>query len=128
MNAGRILEGAGHDLGHIRSQLGTDPVSVNVWLASRRFRSLWRSGVRALTLGRNVFVDPRLLVDRERLARVVVHELVHVRQFEEDGFLPFLWRYVRAYISQRWRGLGPREAYLAIPAEQEAREITSRVM
>ena len=82
----------------------------------------------ALTLGRHVFVHPRLLKDRETLARVVLHELVHVRQFEEKGFFSFLWRYVGDYWSRRWAGLTPREAYLAIPAEEEAREVVDRIL
>ena len=129
MNAGRILERAGHDLGRVRTALApVDPERVNVWPASKRFRRLWRPGVGALTLGSVVFVDPCVLGDDERLARVVIHELVHVRQFEEEGWFAFLWRYVLGYLAGRRSGLTSRDAYLAIPAEKEAREITARLL
>lgn len=129
MNAARILERAGHDLGRVRDELASvDPASVNVWPASAWFRGLWRSGVSAITLGRHVFADPGLLRDDPRLARVVLHELVHVRQFTEHGVVPFLWRYVIGYLSGRRAGMSPREAYLAIPAEREAREVIARLL
>lgn len=77
-------------------------------------------GVSAMTLGRWV------LVRRDRLGDVdlLVHELVHVRQWREQGAVRFLSRYLSAYLRGRLRGLGHWEAYRAVPAEVEARETT----
>ena len=73
-----------------------------------------------------VFVDPDVMRgDRERLARLVVHELVHVRQFRTTGYIRFAIRYVWDYLAGRLRGLSGRDAYLQNPAEIEAREVTA---
>lgn len=72
--------------------------------------------VAAITLGRRVWISARAR-DVERLVR---HELVHVRQMAEEGVLRFLWRYLRHYARNRWRGMSHRQAYLAIPYEVEA--------
>jgi hypothetical protein len=58
---------------------------------------------------------------REGPGLLLVHELIHVRQWKELGVLRFLWRYIAAYLSARMRGQGHRGAYLAIPLEVEAR-------
>lgn len=76
---------------------------------------LWRD-VLALTIGRRVWISPRAR-DLERLIR---HELVHVRQMEELGVMPFLWKYVIHYARNRRRGMRHHDAYLAIPFELEA--------
>lgn len=128
MNAARILESAGVDLDALRTELGrVDPAKVNVWPAGRIVRLFWRSGVRGVTLFRLVLVDPEVLDARpERLARFVVHELVHVRQFSELGYVRFMARYLSEYWRGRQRGLNHRSAYLAINAEVEAREVAVR--
>lgn len=89
---------------------------------------LWRPGINGVTQGKRIFVRPELLHgDRDRLARLVIHELVHVRQFVTGGYAPFMARYVVDHLRGRLSGLSGREAYLAIPAEVEAREITARL-
>lgn len=128
MNAGRILREAGYDTPELRDAIAPiDPDEINVWPASRWLRMLWRPGIKGVTQGRWIFAHPDLFDDRKRLARLVVHELVHVRQFEEAGYPLFIFRYLRDYVSGRLSGVGHREAYLNNPAEVEAREITSRV-
>ncbi|MCZ7526972.1 MAG: DUF4157 domain-containing protein [Acidimicrobiia bacterium] len=79
-------------------------------------------GVRGMTLGRWVLVRRGHERDRGLLA----HELVHVRQWREHGAARFLIGYVGAYLRSRVRGLGHREAYLAIPSEVEARRVARR--
>lgn len=128
MNAARILVGAGIDSDELRAEL--DPVrpeDVNVWPAAPYLRLLWRSRIRGVTLWKLVLADPEILRgDNQRLARFVVHELVHVRQFVQLGYFRFMARYLREYLSARLRGEPHREAYLAISAEVEAREIADR--
>ncbi len=59
--------------------------------------------------------------DRSGHRELIAHELVHVRQFEELGLIRFLTRYFRDYL-RCLRKLGShRRAYLAIPAEVDAR-------
>ncbi len=54
----------------------------------------------------------------------MAHELVHVRQFAEQGRTRFLVSYLRGYFSGLSRLRSHREAYLAIPAEVQARSET----
>lgn len=90
-------------------------------------RLLWRAGVRGVTLRRLVLADPQLLEgDPLRLARFVIHELVHVRQFAELGYFRFMFRYIGEYLTGRLSGQDHQTAYLAISAEEEARELASR--
>jgi hypothetical protein len=90
-------------------------------------RRLWRTGIRGVTIWKWVFVDPELMTgDRKRLARLVVHELVHLRQVVDEGYLPFTIRYVVDYLRGRLEGKSGRQAYLDIRAEVEARELTAK--
>ena len=80
-----------------------------------------------MTLFRLVLADPEVLDSGPgSLARFVVHELVHVRQFARQGYVRFMSRYLSEYWKGRLRGLDHRTAYLAISAEVEAREIAAR--
>lgn len=99
-----------------------EPESVRVRTAPRFMRRFWGRDIKAMTLGRTIFLDPALMTAAQnRPGLLLVHELVHVRQWGELGVARFLWRYLSAYLGGRWRGLGHRAAYLAIPLEVEAR-------
>lgn len=128
MNAGRILRDAGLDSPELRAELSPiDPDQINVWPASAFLRKLWRPGIRGVTQGKLIMVDPKFLTgDRDRLARLVVHELVHVRQFKERGYIPFMAGYVFQNLRGRLGGKTAREAYLDIPAEREARAVAKK--
>lgn len=77
-----------------------------------------------MTLPWAIFVRGDVLGgDRVALAKLVQHELVHVRQWQEMGPWRFLTRYLSDYWRLRNRGLGPQEAYEGISLEREAREI-----
>lgn len=129
MNAARILERSSYDLDEVRALVSpVEPEAVNVWPASRWLRMMWRPGISGVAQWRWIFVRPDLLSgDPDRLARLVIHELVHVRQFADQRYVPFMARYVRDYLRCRLSGMDHRDAYLTIPAEVEAREITSRL-
>jgi len=77
-------------------------------------------GTGGMTLGRHVL----MVRDSDRSGRSVLlaHELVHVRQFAEFGRVGFLASYLRDYLRGLFRLRSHRAAYLAIPAEIEARE------
>ena len=73
-------------------------------------------GADATTLGRLVLVRRRV-ADDQCLLR---HELVHVRQWRELGWIGFLARYLGSYLRWRLRGYGHWAAYRRIPLEVEA--------
>lgn len=82
-----------------------------------------------MTQGRLVLVHPDLLNgDSEKLARTVIHELVHVRQFSDLGYIRFMGMYMAEYVRGRRSGLSARDAYKENPAEVEARSITERLI
>jgi len=77
-------------------------------------------GTGGMTLGHHV-----LLVrdsDRSGQSMLLAHELVHVGQFARAGRIGFLVRYLRDYFRGLIRLRNHRAAYLAIPAEVEARQ------
>jgi hypothetical protein len=77
-------------------------------------------GASGMTVGRWVL----LRRGHERRHALIAHELVHVEQWRDQGPVRFLARYLAAYLAGRRTGAAHRAAYLAIPAEQEARDRT----
>lgn len=73
-------------------------------------------GASAITLGGLVSVRRRAAGD----ARLLAHELVHVRQWWSLGVVGFVAQYVGAYVRWRLRGYGHWAAYRRIPLEVEA--------
>ncbi len=118
-----MLRAGGMDYVRVRLLIDpVDPESVRVRSAPAVMRRLWGRGISAMTLGRTIFLDPPLMTAAQhRPGVLLVHELVHVRQWGELGVIRFLWRYLTGYLGGRWKGLSHRAAYLAIPLEVEAR-------
>jgi hypothetical protein len=73
-------------------------------------------GATATTLGSLILMRPRGVGD----ARLLRHELEHVRQWRRFGVIGFLWRYLGAYLGWRARRYGHLAAYRRIPFEIEA--------
>lgn len=73
-------------------------------------------GATATTLGPLILMRRRGVGD----ARLLRHELEHVRQWREQGVVGFLWRYLGAYVTARVRGYPHGAAYRRIPQEIEA--------
>ena len=93
------------------------PSNVRVRVGYPRWLLLPRN-VAALTLGRRIWIARELpAAELETLLR---HELVHVRQMERLGVLPFLARYLGEYARNRFRRMGHDAAYRAISFEREA--------
>lgn len=130
MNAGRILRIAGYDTDELRVRLApVDPDRVNVYPASALMRRFWLKGIQGVTIHRLVFVDREVLLgDPHRLGRLVIHELVHVRQFNDAGYFGFMSRYIRDYAGGLLSGKKLRQAYLDVAAEREARELTAELV
>ena len=72
-------------------------------------------GAAAITLGRLVIVRRG-----QNSPALLLHELVHVRQYQRHGWVGFLARYVGWYLLWRLRRKGHLGAYLRIPFEIEA--------
>ena len=74
-------------------------------------------GSSGMTLGRQVL----LRRGHEDNRKLVAHELVHAAQYAERGRVRFLSRYLADYARNLVRLRNHRQAYLAIPAEVDAR-------
>lgn len=59
---------------------------------------------------------------RDQLTRLVVHEMIHVGQWRQDGYARFAFRYLWDYVGGRARRWGHTEAYHAIRYEIAARQ------
>lgn len=117
MNAADLLDG--HDTAALRVRLlPVHPEQVAVRPLSAPLLPRW---VAAITLPWAIYVRHEILAERDsRLARLMVHELVHSRQWKTYGTFGFLSRYLSAYLAGRLARLGHREAYRRIRLEQEA--------
>ncbi|MCH7900847.1 MAG: hypothetical protein IH818_08025 [Acidobacteria bacterium] len=128
MNAGRVLTEAGVDTEQLRVLI--HPIQPEqVWLRSATavMMRFWGAGIQAMTVRRWIFVDPRLLNgDTAKLSLLIIHELVHVRQWSDLGVIGFLSSYLGSYLRGRRDGLNHRDSYRAIDLEVEAREIQAR--
>ena len=76
-------------------------------------------GADGMTIGSWIFLKD----DRDRTGdrALLAHELVHVRQYAERGYLRFSFDYLRHYGAGLLRHRKSKQAYLDIPAEVEAR-------
>ena len=75
----------------------------------------------AITLGKRVYLRSDM-VSRppEKLARLLRHELAHVRQVNRHGVVIFLWRYLTEFLVHFWRERSVARAYRSISFEIEA--------
>ena len=97
-----------------------------------------RLNIEGITIGKRVFIFPAQFWRSEsKLLRLseelVVHEIAHVLQYRREGFVKFLYKYLREY----WRNLRKLKkydsfsrsmAYFEISFEAEAREITRKYL
>jgi hypothetical protein len=87
----------------------------------RWLRPLLARDVIGITLGRRIYLSPRMLErPQAEVERLVRHELAHVRQVARLGLIPFLWRYAIDWIRNVRKGMSAAEAYRNIPFEIEA--------
>ncbi|HEV7240336.1 MAG TPA: DUF4157 domain-containing protein [Thermoanaerobaculia bacterium] len=73
----------------------------------------------AITLGHRIYFRKRL--ESETFERILLHELVHVRQVDRLGLFVFLWRYFGEFARNWIRLRSIAAAYAAISYEIEAR-------
>lgn len=125
MQPGPLLAGAGLDPPTVATVVGiADLDSLDVRPAPVWLRRMWRQPVAAMTLLRRIYVTPEVLTgDPVRLGRLLVHELVHARQWQQAGPIRFVCRYVLDYVRSRLSGSDRESAYRQIRYEIEARRI-----
>ena len=105
---------------------GLDDVdAVPIRPAPRWMRKLWRGPVAAMTLPWAIYVDRDQLQSGD-LGALIIHELVHVRQWQRLGFFRFMRIYLSDYLRARRSGLGRDAAYRNIRFEKEARIAVAR--
>lgn len=76
-----------------------------------------------LTLGRHVFLAEDVSDNGD--SALLAHELVHVRQWREQGHVRFGLRYLVAFLRTLPRTRSWNASYRAIPAEVEARAVAT---
>ncbi len=105
------------------------PEQATIHTAPLSMRRFWAKGTGAMTIGSRIFVRPDLLEGSvgPKLQDLVVHELVHVRQWRDDSPLAFLTGYIRQYLVARMWGARHHVAYMSIHAEVEARRVASEI-
>ena len=125
MAAGPFLVRAGMDPAMVQSLTGvSDLDTVRVRSAPGWLRRLWIGPVQATTIMGTIYVAAQVLAgDGPALGRLLVHELVHVRQWRTAGPLRFLVRYLGDYLRGRLAGRNHAEAYRMIRYEVEARRV-----
>ncbi|HVR32510.1 MAG TPA: DUF4157 domain-containing protein [Acidimicrobiia bacterium] len=125
MHLGQLLARADLGLAAVEVLTGMPGLAdVAVRPAPRWLRRLWRGQVVAMTVKKRIYLAPELVEgDPARLGRLLVHELVHVRQWADAGALRFLRRYAVDYLVARVRGRSHTESYHGIRYEVEARRI-----
>jgi hypothetical protein len=105
-------------------------IFIHAGFWSEGLTRLLRTG--AITVGRHIFVS-RDAVERSARGqatmhgRLLVHETAHARQFQQAGFLPFIYSYTREYLAflvrrGKFDAQARMEAYEQITQEREARE------
>ena len=106
MNVARLLNETGRDTDLLRVLIHPiQPERLSLKAASPLMMRLWEHRIQAMTVKNWIFVDPKHLKgDRDRLARLVIHELVHVRQWNDLGVIGFLSRYLTDYLRGRRQG------------------------
>ena len=129
MNPAQLLTASGispAEVAKILPEVDLQRIAVRAappWLAR-----LWGREISAMTLRRTIYVRSVVLEqDPGTLGPMIVHELVHVRQWSELGVIRFLWSYVVGYLRGRLAGLSHSVAYRAIPLEAEAREVAGQL-
>lgn len=120
-----ILASAGLDPGAVCAACGLDdPDRVPVRAAPRWLIRVWVGPVAAMTVPWAIYVHPDLLGgERQALAALVEHEMVHVGQWQRLGVARFLLSYAGDYLRGRLRGLSHWQAYQAVRLEAEARRV-----
>lgn len=66
-------------------------------------------------------------IEPDRSARLIVHELMHIEQWQRLGALRHVTQYMGDYVRNRFRGQRHWDAYRAVRLEVEAREAAASI-
>jgi hypothetical protein len=123
-----LLSASGISPAQVTSTLGGNLDQIVIRPAPSWLAKLWGKGISAMALRSTIFIRSSVLgSDPSALGPLIVHELVHVRQWAELGVIRFLWQYVAGYLRGRLTGLPHQDAYRVIPIEIEARGIANQL-
>ncbi|MDQ3321313.1 MAG: hypothetical protein M3525_02460 [Acidobacteriota bacterium] len=93
--------------------------------------------IHGITIGGSVFVTPKFISIENNCCKIHVelaaHEIAHVLQYKREGFIRFLYEYLKSYRQNLKKKktrdkVSRRQAYLEIPFEIEAREVAAKFM
>lgn len=115
------------------ARAGLDTGDLDLANVAIRPMPMWMSvavghSVTAMTLGSVIFVSNDRygsVIDGEDEV-LLLHELVHVNQWQKEGKIGFLIRYLGDYFRNRLIGLDHRVAYRAIGFEAAAYETSEK--
>ncbi len=91
--------------------------------------------IHGITIGKNIFIKPTQISSNNILTKInselAAHEIAHVLQYRREGFIRFLFTYLRSYRKnlkgkKKWDSISRHQAYLDIPQEVEASEIAAQ--
>ncbi len=125
MNATELVLAVGHDLDRLRAEFHpVDLDRVRILPAPAPLRLLLPRDVGAIAIWKRIYIRPELFYGEPRRIRyLILHELVHVRQWVTFGVVGFLRRYLSEYFRGRRKGLGHAIAYQSNRLELEARQL-----
>ncbi len=88
--------------------------------------------IHGITIGRHIFIKPSIVKSNQDKKlqinkNLLAHEVAHVVQYQQLGFIGFLAKYVKDYFvllsqKRKWHSVARTEAYWEIPHEIEARD------
>ncbi len=124
------LEAANIDLASIQSVApGVDLERLLIREASSLLEKLVLRSNAAIALPRVVYMHRRWYRrPRAEVARLVVHEVIHVSQWRQTGTAKFAVIYAFDYVRGRFQRRGHEDAYHGIRYEIEARAATDKVL
>ena len=107
------------------------PIFIHAGFCSRYLTRALR--VAAITFGTHILVSSNIIA-KDNCGRAIMpgwllaHEVAHVRQYQAEGLLPFVFKYVREYLtllcgSRNFSARGRMAAYERLAHEREAREV-----
>jgi hypothetical protein len=108
---------------------GVDPERLLIREARPWFERLVLRRPTAIALPYVVYVHSRAYNrPRADLTGLIIHELIHVSQWREEGYVRFAFRYLGDYLRSRLRGHSHSESYRSIRYEAAARALTEELL
>jgi hypothetical protein len=108
---------------------GVDPERLLIRQARPWFERLALRGSAAIALPYVVYVQARVYNrPRSQLTRLIIHELIHVSQWRQEGYARFAFRYLGDYFRSRLGGQSHADSYRSIRYEVAARDLTKEVL